>query len=354
MNSALLKKQRIQNNKLSVYDTIEIGDSDYWYNSNELEHLLSENLVGLDVEYPLRTRSKIVKEKICESLGYVVPKSFKKTQPRFLSQNFDVYTQQSNNLQIWNEEIEPARRYVLIQISEVHKVESVKVVNGTVIADLDTTGKLTQKFQASFTEKHTGVAKLLSSFDAFDLPNAEFAYNENLANYSPIDFPDGNSILPINAIYERLESLIGAKISYLGPLQERNRGGELHKLVCDALGYDTFKDDGQFPDIKHQLLEIKLQTSPTVDLGLILPGSISPLDMPKLNGYNLKMKDVRYAVFYGVLVPVMSDDDPAESLVEITDAYIINGDDFFKYFRKFEGKEINSKLQIPLPRDFWT
>ena len=46
---------------------------------------------------------------------------------------------------------------------------------------------------------------------------------------------------------------------------------KLHSLACSALGYSNYKDDGKFPDIKHQLIEVKLQTSPTIDLGLFLP-----------------------------------------------------------------------------------
>lgn len=353
MDTAFYKKQQIIKENIGIYDDVEIGDNDFWYSSNELEFLLSRDLIGLNVEYPLRTRSKIVKEKICESLGFLVPKSFKKTQPRFPSQNFDVYTQQSNNLQIWNEEVEPARRYVLIQISDKHIIESVKVVNGSTISDLDTTGKLTQKYQASFPKKHDGGAKLLNATDSFEIPSVKNDFIKTFSGYSPSDFPQEKTLLPISVLHQRLQSLIGSRILYLGPLQERNRGGELHKLVCKSLGYEIFKDDGQFPDIKHQLLEIKLQTSPTVDLGLILPGSDLSLDMPKFNGSNLKMKDVRYAIFYGFLIPVMHDTEPLEHLIEITDIYLVNGENFFTHFKKFEGNEINAKLQIPLPNDFW-
>jgi hypothetical protein len=74
-----------------------------------LEGVLHDGLLGLDLNYPLRTRSKVLKAKICEILGYPVPKSFKKTQPRFPGQDFDTYIQKSNNLQIWNEEIVPTR-----------------------------------------------------------------------------------------------------------------------------------------------------------------------------------------------------------------------------------------------------
>ena len=66
--------------------------------------------------------------------------------------------------------------------------------------------------------------------------------------------------------------------------QERNRGAALHALVCKALGYAGYQDDGQFPDVRHQLLEVKLQTSPTIDLGLVRPDSTEPLDVPQIAG----------------------------------------------------------------------
>ena len=44
-------------------------------------------------------------------------------------------------------------------------------------------------------------------------------------------------------------------------------------------------------------LEVKLQTSPTIDLGLVDPHSEQALDMPPLDGIPIRHCDVRYAVF---------------------------------------------------------
>ena len=103
MKSAIIKKQKIQESKISIYELIEkIIDSKY-LSDLELSFLLKDGLVGLSTEgLPNRTRSKVVKSAVCESLGYAVPKSFKKTKPRFPGQNFDTYVQKSLNLQIWN------------------------------------------------------------------------------------------------------------------------------------------------------------------------------------------------------------------------------------------------------------
>ena len=51
--------------------------------------------------------------------------------------------------------------------------------------------------------------------------------------------------------------MVGLNIDYLNPLQERNRGAELHSLICEYLGYSIYEDDGNYPDIANQLLEIK-------------------------------------------------------------------------------------------------
>ena len=71
-------KANIESSGFSIYDEISVGDPNYWIPSNELEELLSEQLVGLDLDgLALRTRSKIVKEEVCKGLGYEAPKTFK-------------------------------------------------------------------------------------------------------------------------------------------------------------------------------------------------------------------------------------------------------------------------------------
>jgi len=100
-------KENIKNSSKTIYDSIETGDLDLWIPSQSLEALLNEGLIGLSLKgLPLRTRSKAVKEQVCAALGYPIPNSFKKTNPRFPGQNFDTYTQKSRNLQVWNEELD--------------------------------------------------------------------------------------------------------------------------------------------------------------------------------------------------------------------------------------------------------
>ena len=77
--------------------------------------------------------------------------------------------------------------------------------------------------------------------------------------------------MPIATVYELLSALIGKKFPDPGSDQERLRGAGLHRLVCAALGYSSYVDNGQFPDVRHQLIEVKLQTASTVDLELFGP-----------------------------------------------------------------------------------
>ena len=115
-------------------------------------------------------------------------------------------------------------------------------------------------------------------------------------------------------------------------------------MVCKLLGYPNYADDGQFPDVRHQLLEVKLQTSPTIDLGLVEPVSTESLDLNDLPEGTVRHCDVRYAIFGA---------SSANGQVTLTSLLLTTGADFFKRFPRFEGKVLNKKIQIPLPRGFF-
>src|SRR4051812_35917560 len=117
----------IHNSGLSIYDAIGVDDETLWIPSDELEQLLNQALVGKSLDgLALRTRSRVAKELVCTALGYPIPKSFIKTNPRFPGQDFDTYVQKANNLQIWNEEVSPNRRYVLIRLDDGNTITRVK------------------------------------------------------------------------------------------------------------------------------------------------------------------------------------------------------------------------------------
>lgn len=333
----------IKNSGVSIYDPIRIGDPDLWIPAPELQTILNTALSGTSLAgLPLRTRSKVVKELVCKALGYPIPKSFKKTQPRFPGQLFDTYVQKSNNLQVWNEELSPTRRYVIVRVSDDDVITKVRVVTGDTLALLDTTGTLTQKYQArcipSGNKAELVVEVDTEKFQPF------LAAEVDLSKASPVDSPREGELLPISVLFDRLKRLVSSSFADSGYDQERNRGAALHSLVCESAGYYTYQDDGRFPDVRHQLLEVKLQTSPTIDLGLVCPDSPEPLDVPQIAGTQVRHCDVRYAVFYG--------ETDGEN-VTITHFILVTGEKFFSRFPQFQGKVLNKKLQIPLPSNFF-
>ncbi len=336
---------RIADKGVSIYDPLDDENKDLWIPTAELERLLNKGLVGFSTKgLPLRTRSKVIKQEVCKILGYPIPKSFKKTQPRFPGQLFDTYIQKSDNLQIWNEDISLSRRYVIIKVSEDDIVEKVKVVTGRALLVLDTTGTLTQKYQARLSLGERNI-ELVSSTDTKLLRS--ILSKRNIATSfisSPVENPSVNSLLPIEIIFDRLKSLVGRRFPDVGYDQERNRGEQLHRLICEALGYHSYSDDGSFPDIRHQLIEVKLQTSPTIDLGLVRPNSTEALDIPSVADIKVRHCDVRYALFYA---------KTDGNFVTLTHFYLTTGEVFFDRFSQFGGKVVNKKLQIPLPKDFF-
>ena len=329
---------------LSIHDEIEIGDLNLWIPTPDLEAILQAALAGQSYAgLAIKTRSKLAKQQVCQALGYPVPNSFKRVQPRFRGQQFDTYVQQADNLQVWNEELEPARRYVLIRPDQNCIVRRVKVVNGEELALLDTTGTLTKKYQAQVIPGAPG-AELIAASDTSHLAPAVDPTAAALRNSDPSRNPEARLLWPIGRIFDGIRGIVGKSFPDAGSIQERNRGAALHALVCDHLGYGRHRDDGRFPDVRHQLLEVKLQTSPTIDLGIVLPNSDKVLDIPKINGRQVQARDVRYAVFYGVI---------SGGQVTITHLFLTTGERFFDRFTQFQGKVLNQKIQMHLPSDFF-
>ncbi len=336
----------IRDSDISIYDPIAVNDPKLWIPNPILETLLEQGLKGMSVRnLPIRTRSKVVKQAICRVLGYPIPKSFKRTQPRFPGQRFDTYIQKSNNLQIWNEEIAPERRYVIIRVSPDDEIERVKVTTGEVLAKLDKTGTLTRKYQAKIVPGNAP-AELVTPEDTANLRSILKRHNEPTSfECQPADEPTEDTLLPITVLFERLKALVGYTFADSGSDQERLRGAELHRLVCLKLGYRDYQDTGSFPDIPNQLLEVKLQTSLTIDLGLICPDSQKLLNTPPIGSTEIRHCDVRYVIFYA------STDGRH---IQLTHVYLTTGEAFFQRFPQFQGQVVNQKLQIPLPEDFFS
>lgn len=327
---------------LTIYDSLE-DHPDLVFSLAVLESHLRTELIGLRLPGEIRTRSKLAKSRVACALGYPVPPAFRRIQPRFPGQNLDVHVQRANNLQIWNEELVPQRRHVVLRVDEEAVVTAVRVVDGETLARLDTTGTLTRKYQASrlagrrgtllVTEQDTALFEaLLAPVDALS--------RETLSDLDPLHPPEPAKVLSIRALFANLQALRGIRVQR-GELQERNRGAALQRHVCDLLGLPRYADHGQFPDIPCQALEVKAQSSRTVDLGLVTPASTE--EARGLAG--LRHSDVRYCV---------AELEPRDNEFEITEVVLATGERFFEEFRAFEGLRQNQKLQMHLPLDFFT
>lgn len=331
---------RIRESGLTIYDDLSLRP-ELLYDIESLEARLNERLKGVYLPGPVKTRAKKAKEEVALVLGYPIPSSFARTRPRFPGQNLDVYVQKSKNLQIWNEEADATRRYVLIRVDISDIVSQVRVITGAALVEYDRTGTLTSKYQAKRKAGQSG-SKLVSVFDTTRMQNtlkpSDSVTSAQLKSIPPVAPPRPGSLLLISVIFERLKTLVGYTVPDPGLLQDRNRGAELHKRICSVLGLGEYADSGQFPDILSQALEVKLQMSPTIDLGLVTPNSTEPAESL---GYGLLHCDVRYAIVYGV--------PRGSTEVLITCVVVSTGEKFFEEFQLFGGLIQNRKLQLPLP-----
>ena len=342
LDSAKLVREGIRRDSPSIYNSPATEFTGLFYTPHELALLLKAELVGRRdlADLPVRTRSKVAKTLVCEALGYVAPTTFQKVAPRLRHANVDVYSQQSNNLQIWNQEVDAARRYVILVLID-GAIGDVRVIAGADLAQYDTTGTLTSKFQANRIHEGSG-SFLVSRSDTPDLVRLFNPSSSFTGAVSPVAPPTNGKVLNISTVYERLLPLVGASFTDPGLTQERNRGTVVHREACTLLGLSHFADNGQFPDVLSQLLEVKLQLARTVDLGLELPDSRTPV--ASTNGV-LAVADMRYAIFYGARTG---------STFVITELVAVTGRDFFKEFRQFKGNVSNSKLQLRLPSSWFS
>ncbi len=105
------------------------------------------------------------------------------------------------------------------------------------------------------------------------------------------DSPSLGRILSLDCIKKMVvDALIGTR---LDAVDTKTRGQALERIVANLLGYDS-KDAlvGGYPDIPNQLLEIKVQDSPTVDLGKYSPTNPIVLD----GRLGISTEDVRYLI----------------------------------------------------------
>ena len=334
----------MQRSGIDIYEALIPGRSDLFFPDYELEALISDRLLGVELSGPIRSRSKLAKTLVAAALGYDAPASFKKTVPRFPGQDLDIHVQTSDNLQIWNQDVSPERRYVLLRPQGDGIVQAVRVVRGQRLAQWDTTGTLTSKYQARRSTGALG-SRAVSTIDTQPFIR-QFSPGpvtlESLASLGSSQTPAPGLVLSITELYDRLCGLIGSRLEAVGDEQDRKRGELLQKSVCSHLGLRSHENYGQWPDIVCQALEVKLQTSPTIDLGLVLPSDTSAA---YALGEGIRHCDARYLVAYGTL--------GQDRGTKITEIVVTTGADFFREFEQFGGLVQNRKRQIKLPRELF-
>lgn len=107
------------------------------------------------------------------------------------------------------------------------------------------------------------------------------------------DKPIIDKVIRLQDIYDIVkDEIIGIELQ---SESTKIKGQELEKIVSEKLGYKFLENDllvGGFPDLPNQLLEVKVQESPTVDLGKYSP-QIPEIIFPEIN---ITTEDIRYLI----------------------------------------------------------
>ncbi len=342
--AAHARAEAVRGSNLTIYDAVLPSHPDLFFPDDELEVVLRNDLAGRELAGPIRTRSKIAKQVVAAALGYHPPSTFKRTRPRFPGQDLDVYVQTNDNLQIWNQEVSPERRYVLVRPDDMGIIRAVRVVRGQQVASWDKTGTLTSKFQAKRISGRLG-STLVSPLDTQrfrEVLEPGLVSSRVLGAQGSGKRPVPGTVLPIAEVYRRVLTLARSQLPPVAAEQDRVRGELLQDAVTSALGLARHDNHGQWPDIVSQALEVKLQTSPTIDLGLILPSDRGPA---VALSSSLQHCDARYLVAYGQV--------DSSGVTTISEIVVVTGADFFDEFVQFGGMVTNSKRQIRLPPDLF-
>lgn len=233
-----------------------------------------------------------------EDYSILTPPNSKKAKgvPKILLEYIDTYiitTGTSYNLQVWNRnpasksvQIEYTSgatlsadqvRFVFVRVDPVnHVISSVVVLTPDYIeSTFGAFGKPTIKHQLIIPPKirQEIISKEPPILFYPDNPSMEpFLTNEisSIGGYFQAD-PQSGQLVSLETLYLLAKQMIGEKIKSLAT---KNRGQFLEFLIAKTLGYEISENDllaGGYPDIHNQLLEVKVQDSPTVDLGRYSP-----------------------------------------------------------------------------------
>ncbi len=214
--------------------------------------------------------------------------------PSFLREYIDTYlvtTGTSYNLQVWNRVPNSDARLVDLKNGEtllacevrfvLGKVDSDGTIDAIVVMTPDYIedkfgkfGKPTVKQQLIISNKQREdiIAAGGMIIEDKSLPKEIFAEN-NVSISKKISIKDQpDKVLSIEAINNRVsDKLMDTTLDT--SLSTKQRGQQLERIIAYQLGYRNFQNglEGGYPDIRNQMLEVKVQDSPTVDLGRYSP-----------------------------------------------------------------------------------
>ena len=233
--------------------------------------------------------------------------------PAFLREYIDTYivtTGNSYNLQVWNRNPNSASVQVDLKNGETLLASDVRFVLGKINADncIESIVVMTPDYiENRFGKfgKPTVIQQLIISnkkreyiirdggmvIADSNLPQEILASGDETINADVSIKDEPNKVLPIEIIDERIsDKLIGKKLDI--SLSTKQRGQQLERMVAYQLGYSGKQDslEGGYPDIRNQMLEVKVQDSPTIDLG-----KYSPQFEEQIND-NFTTRTIRYLI----------------------------------------------------------
>lgn len=294
---------------------------------------------------------------LAETDSYVIVPLKKKGIPKtikYLAESFIVTTGKSYNLQVWNRI--PNSRHLLVKYKtgevircqdincvlvkiniELQKIDSIIVASPKYIErKFGKFGVPTIKFQAIITNstRDSITSSATKSMIMADTENMKsflgVSENTTLSNIASTPIP-GN-ILPIEEIAKRtISNLIGEK---LDSTDTKNRGQALERKVATLLGYPEDNSlVGGYPDIYNQALEVKVQDSPTIDLGKETPAN--PIVI--FENLPITTEDIRYLVALT---------NPRTSVIE--GVILVPGKELENIFTMVNGTSFKCQRSIPM------
>jgi len=302
------------------------------------EHLLSNYIPEAATEYEI-----------------VPPKQ--KGVPAFLREYIDTYivtTGAAYNLQVWNRNPNSASVQVVLKEKEHLLASDVRFVLGKLSSDgtIDSIvimtpdyiekafgkfGNPTIKQQLIISDKKRDEIIKNRSLVVGDISLPKKLIDESCEHISSDSSikDEPVKVLPLSHIDKQItDSLIGEKLDI--SLSTKQRGQQLERLVAYKLGYKKTQEmlEGGFPDIRNQMLEVKVQDSPTIDLG-----RYSPQFEEYINDA-FTTRTIRYLI---ALTNAMNG--------SIDGIVLVPGEELGKYFTYVAEK--NYKCQRSIPMEFF-